>query len=353
MSSQSIPKIYIAGIGMITPVGANAVMTAAAVRAGVSGYQECNFYDEDYNNVRLATVPGKALEGSLDEESLTVSMSARHARMLQMAKLAMYEIAPKLPKGEKTPLFLAGPEPLGNDDQPLNMAFIQNLAIQTSTNFDLSQCRINSMGRAGGLSNIKSAFRYLEDARAKFALVGGVDSFYDKETLNFLLSKDRLLCGERMDGFIPGEGAVFILLTNDPSVNTKVRLPSLYEPGGGSEKGHMYSNATYTGDGLSTAVTAAIQNARASNIGTIYSSMNGESFFAKEYGIAVLRNNEAFDEKMKVEHPADCYGDLGAASGVAMVALSAMQAMTRKDTRPYLICCSSDREYRSAVVMHA
>lgn len=352
MSDQS--KLYIAGMGMITPIGAHTAMTAAAVRAGVSGYTECNFFDEDFNKVRMATVPDEALENCLDEEVLIGPMSARHARMLQMAKLAIRDISPKLPKDQKLPLFLAGPEPLAANDQALKMSFIKNLAVQTGINIDFEKCRINSVGRAGGLANLKLAFRFFESTDAKYALVGGVDSFYDKDALDYFVARKRLLGREAMDGFIPGEAAAFLLLTKEPSAaGTAERLPFIFEPANGSERGHMYSNETYTGDGLATAVTGAIGNARTSKIKTLYSSMNGESFFAKEHGVAMIRNHDAFDEKVKIEHPADCFGDLGAASGIVMVALSAMSILTKKGVAPFLVCCSSDREYRSAVVVHA
>lgn len=350
---SDMPKVYVVGIGMITPVGLDTVMTASAVKAGVSAYRESNYFDEYYNNIRVATVPDVALESCLDEESLTCPMAARHARMLQMAKLALSEIMPMLPKGEKLPLFLAGPEPMGISDQPLNVSFIENLALQTGVNLDLEQCRVSSLGRVGGLNSIRLAFRYLESTNTKFVLVGGVDTFYDKDTLDYISKKKRLLCGEVMDGFIPGEAAGFLLLTNHPSAMTADRRPFVFEPGSGSEKGHLYSEETYTGDGLSTAVMVALKNANTSKIQTLYSSMNGESFFAKEHGVAMIRNNEALDEKMKLEHPADCFGDLGAASGIVMIGLSATNILTKRDATPILVCCSSDREQRSAVVIHA
>ena len=345
------PKVYVAGIGMITPVGANAEMTAAFVRCGRSAHRETEYYDDDFNKVRMATVPDEALENCLDEALLKGDMTARQARMLQMAKLAMSDILPKLPKGEKVPLFLAGPEQTGANDKPLNTEFIDNLALQTGSNLDLESCRITSMGRAGGLNVIKLAFRFFESTDARFVLVGGVDSFYDKDTLDHFAAEKRLLCGDAMDGFIPGEGAAFLLLTNEMSSNNAAGLPCIYEPGVGTENGHLYSEKTYTGDGLSTAVTMAIGNAEAPKVRTIYSSMNGESFFAKEYGVALLRNSDAIDDKMKLEHPADCYGDLGAASGAVLLCLTAMNITKYKDRSPCLIYCSSDREYRSAVVM--
>lgn len=349
MSNYS--KLYIAGMGMITPIGAHTAMTAAAVRAEMSSNKESNFFDQDFNNVTIATIPDEALENSLEEDALTGPMNAHQARMLQIAKLAMLELMPQLPVGEKLPLFLAAPEPLVSIDPTLSMTFIQNLALQTGANFDLAQCRINAVGRAGVLDSIKLAFRFFESTNAKWVLVGGVDSFYDKEVLNFLLSKERLLCGEVMDGFIPGEGAAFLLLTNQPTASLSSKFPIVFEPGQGTEKGHRYSQITYTGDGLATAVSTAIENAAIPKIKTLYSSMNGESFFAKEHGVAMIRNSDAFDENIKIEHPADCYGDLGAATGAVMLGIAASNIQSGKIMSPCLVCCSSDREHRSAVVI--
>lgn len=346
-------KVYVAGIGMITPVGVNVEMTAAAVRAGVSAYRDTSYFDGDFNKIRMAVVPEAALENSLDEDKLTLPMTARHVRMLQLAKLALLEVLPRLPRDQSVPLFLAGPEPLGTEDQPLTMSFIKILSVQTSANLNLDVCRINSMGRAGGLSCVKLAYRYLESGAGKLVLVGGVDSFYDKSTVDSLSSKRRLLSGEAMDGFIPGEGAGFMLLTNDSKTIAKEQLPHIFEPGGGLEQGHMFSDKPYTGDGLSAAVTEAVRNSNATKIAVIYTTMNGESFFAKEHGVALIRNKESLHENVKIEHPADCFGDLGAASGIVMAALSSYGLVSKNYSGSILLMCSSDREHRSAAVIHA
>ena len=55
------PKVYVAGVGMITPVGANAEMTAAAVKAGISTFQETNIYNKDFKPMKMALVPDEAL----------------------------------------------------------------------------------------------------------------------------------------------------------------------------------------------------------------------------------------------------------------------------------------------------
>lgn len=345
------PKLYIAGMGMITPVGFDTASTAAAVRAGVSGYAETDYYDDEFNKIKMATVPDDALENCLEEGLLQGDLTARQARMLQLAKLALTEVMPKLPKEIKIPLFLAVPEQTGENDQSLNRVFLENLALQTGINLDLEVCRIVSTGRAGGLSAIRLAFRYLESTGARVVLVGGIDSFFDKERLESLAADKRLLCGETTDGFVPGEAAAFLLLTSDPSYMNVPGMSCIYEPGMGVENGHYYSTQTYTGDGLSAAITMAIRHADEPRIGTIYTSMNGENYWAKEYGVAVTRNKNAIEEHVRHEHPAECYGDVGAATGPLLLGLAAKNISHSKAGLHFLICCSSDFEYRSAIVL--
>lgn len=56
--SKSRPKLYIAGMGMITPVGANAAMAAAAINAGVSAYAESpEFFISQRHAIVTAAVP--------------------------------------------------------------------------------------------------------------------------------------------------------------------------------------------------------------------------------------------------------------------------------------------------------
>jgi len=351
MSDQ--PRLYIAGIGMITPVGFDTASTAAAVRAGMSGYADTEYFDEDFNTIKMATVPELAIENCLNEELLNGELSARQARMLQLAKLALAEIVQNLPIDKKIPLFLSVPEQRGTTEKSFDRTFLENLVLQSGINLALAESRIISTGRAGGLSAIKLAFRYFESTDASVVLVGGIDSFYDKERLKALAAEKRLLCGETMDGFVPGEAAVFLMLTKELSYMNITGMPCIYEPGMGMENGHLDSTQIYTGDGLASAIRAALNQANVSKIGRVYTTMNGENFWAKEYGVAVIRNKEAIDETVKHEHPAEYYGDVGSASGPLLVALAAINALQVKTGLPSLVCCSSDSEHRGAVILQA
>jgi 3-oxoacyl-[acyl-carrier-protein] synthase I len=58
-------------------------------------------------------------------------------------------------------------------------------------------------------------------------------------------------------------------------------------------------------------------------VATTFAGFNGESFDAKMWGVAYLRHKDLFAPAMGIEHPADKFGDAGAAMGAILVALAA------------------------------
>ncbi len=78
--------------------------------------------------------------------------------------------------------------------------------------------------------------------------------------------------------------------------------------------------------------------------------MTGESHWAKEWGVAYLRAQSAFDDSHGFHHPADCFGDTGAASGPLMVGLAALGISGRYRRSPALAYGSSDHGTRAAVI---
>lgn len=79
--------------------------------------------------------------------------------------------------------------------------------------------------------------------------------------------------------------------------------------------------------------------------------MNGENHWAKEYGVAVLRNRNALKDPVRVVHPADCYGDVGAATATTLIALAAEHLFKHKNARAHVVYSSSDTAKRGAIVI--
>ena len=86
-------------------------------------------------------------------------------------------------------------------------------------------------------------------------------------------------------------------------------------------------------------------------IATTFAGFNGENFDAKLWGVARLRHNDLFSPATLIEHPADKYGDAGAATGAILVALAAHALSTGTRPGPALVWAASDRELRGCAVV--
>jgi 3-oxoacyl-[acyl-carrier-protein] synthase I len=238
------------------------------------------------------------------------------------------------------PLFLAAPE-------TAHPKFLAQLAAQSGAKLDLDKSAVIPKGGASGLFAIHEAIALVKSNAVPYAIAGGVDTFLDLRRLAFLDSEDRLT-GASMDGFIPGEGAAFLLLGK-----SKSSLARITGVGLGSEKGHRYSKEPYRGDGLADAFRAAFASrpANAPKVHTVYAGFNGESMPAKEWGVAYLRNKDHFADPFAVEHPADVIGDAGAALGPIMVVLAALGIAGGHRSEACLVWSTSDREPRAAAIV--
>lgn len=350
MSHQ--PKTYIAGTGMITAVGANTAMTAAAVKAGVSGYRASNYFTVNSRQpITMASVPDEVftdMEVEIDEGD---HYSAQYDRIIKMAILALREAVKGHSIKQPIPLILAVPEAFPNHGYIQSEALVKNLVNQKDLPLHAGMTRRIDSGRAAGIEALKLAQHLLNHQKAEYVLIGGSDSYRNTLRLSELEKHDRLLCPEGRDGFAPGEGACFLLLTSNPqrALTKNGGTVALGSPGIAEESGHLYSAEPYRGDGLDQAFKHALSDYTGPTITTVYSSMNGESHWAKEYGVAYIRNKSYFDDALKVEHPADCVGDLGAAAAPVLLALAADNLWQQKRPAAHLVYASADGAPRAAV----
>ena len=339
-------QLYIAAAGMLTPVGENAKTSVAAVAAGISRYQVSDYYNKNLDAMKLALVPEDALPALNKKIDSTFGITARQKRLLQLATNPIVQIIDRFPTLENVALFLAGPEAIPDCAAPLGSDIFEKLNTQLEMDLFLPQSKVINSGRAGGIEVIDMAFQYLKKSGEQFVMVGGVDTYKDPYLLGTLDRDDRVLARNIGDGFVPAEGAGFLLLVSDKIVHKldSEPLTALYKPGLGKESGHRYSTEAYQGEGLDTAFKLAIENAQGRQVKSIYASLNGENFGAKELAVASMRNAPAVNADTQVHHPADCFGDIGAAFAPVMLALAASQ-----NEKASLIYCSSENESRAAI----
>ena len=91
----------------------------------------------------------------------------------------------------------------------------------------------------------------------------------------------------------------------------------------------------------------------AAPIACTYASFNGERYWAREFGVARVRNSGHFADAMQMEHPAECCGDLGAAHGPLLACLAVHALAGGYRPGPCLVYASSDGGDRAAALLDA
>jgi 3-oxoacyl-[acyl-carrier-protein] synthase-1 len=86
-------------------------------------------------------------------------------------------------------------------------------------------------------------------------------------------------------------------------------------------------------------------------VGTTFAGFNGENFDAKLWGVARLRHHDFFAPDMLMEHPADKYGDAGAATGAILTVMAATALARGQRPGPALVWAASDTELRGCALL--
>lgn len=301
----------------------------------------------------LALFPEKELPPLNEQIAAVTGLTSRQIRMLRLAESALKEALEPLDAPLEIPLFLAGPEPVTDRPPAITEDFVDLLQSQSGIAVDVSNSAVFPTGRAGGMQALGAAIEYLEQGGGELALLGGIDTYLDLYLLGTLDLEERVLAEGVMDGFAPGEGAGFLLLATDDGCRKHNINPiaAVGMPGIAEEPGHRYSEEPYKGDGLAEAFQLAVNGNAAGPIKTLFGSLNGENFGAKEWGVATMRNQQSLDENYVLEHPADCYGDIGAASAPVLIGLAAIGMREGYVSGPCLAWCSSEYQQRGAAIV--
>lgn len=339
-----LPFACVAGVGLLTPLGAAPEQILTALHAGVSAYSSSAFC----NQLRLPMTTTQVPEGALAPVSEDLAAAKLPSRMLRLVRLALPALADALKNysGAPIPMFLAGPEVLPNMAKPVTGNLIHYLLQGDALPIARAKCRYFASGRTGLLEAIDLAFQCFAQTDEPFILVGAVDTFIDAATLGQLDAEGRVLAEHISDGFAPGEGCGFLLLSRPEIADPLTH--GLYRPGLAVENGHRYSEQPMLGQGLDQAVKQAILNAPPHTITDLYSTHNGESFFNKELGTMLIRNSSHLAADLAHHHPADALGDMGAATAAVLIAM-AIQGITQTHRGNQLIVASADLGPRAAV----
>jgi 3-oxoacyl-[acyl-carrier-protein] synthase-1 len=205
---------------------------------------------------------------------------------------------------------------------------------------------------------LRTARDGLRAGQARACVVAGADSYLDLDTLEWLEDTDQVHGAGRSNnawGFIPGEGAGAVLLVRE-EVAQQARMKvvgRLLGVGAAVEGARIRTDTVCVGRGLSDAFLGALSVLpNGERVSDVYCDMNGEPYRAAEFGLAILRVRKRFVSPSDFVAPADCWGDVGAASGPLGVVLACI-AMAKGYARgsSALVWASSESGERGAATL--
>lgn len=345
-------KIYIRPAATITSIGLNTVQTTTSARAAIVRTGWLTWKDKSFAPIVMASVPdGCMLPVEIGDDEKYIPFGQRGLRILRLMYALQKEYEENFSDQPAVPLIMGLPQHDGLDAQSEEI-LLQHMAAFPGINRAPQYSKLICKGRASGLLAIIEGVKLLESKTVQSVLVGGCDSYKDLKVLGALNYKKRLKSEKNRDGFIPGEGAGLLLLTTVLPSGSSSNQCHITSWASDFEPGHMYSKEPYLGEGLSQTFASLFKkNKSTKKIKTVYSAMNGESYWIKEWGVTSLRHEEHFIDGCEFNHPAECYGDLGAASGPVMTTLAVSGMELKYNKSPALVYASSDCGERAAVII--
>lgn len=340
-------SLAITGVGAMTPVGHTAPETCAAIRAGISGFSDHPFFDTETPD------PGWDVEEPLTAAMVSVCDPQVEGpnRLVELGVAALRELLQtthlRRSDLESTALLLALPEA---DDVVSQWALPAMFASALCKRAGLpvpSVVSVDQSGHLGVFNLLRTADAILAARQCTRCALLAVDTFHDEGRLDLLDSKFRLRSDRSVDGYLPGEAAVALMLEQPrPGALATIETVAV------ADEPHPFSSElSSTGRGLHE-VLAGLIDRHGVQAPWIVCDLNGESYRACEWGLMLTRLAPRLDTMRRLDHPADCVGDTGAATGGILLA-----HVTRAFVRDYapsskaLLFASNDGALRFAVAV--
>lgn len=304
MSSR---PVAILGVGLVTSVGLTAAACGCAFRAKVTNPIETQFIDSSGAWI-------KAHQVTLERPC------SGHSKLVKMAALAIEEAlhAFKRDQWNRLPLLLC----VAESDRPGRVADLDNLLMaQLQNELGVTFAQGSALvphGRVGVAVALVQARALMDQSKMQDVLIVCADSLLSWPTLSHYERADRLLTEANSNGFMPGEGAGALWVGRVEARSAQLVCTGV---GFGSETAHIDSGEPLRGNGLRQAIRASLKDAgcQLHDMDFRVTDNSGEQYYFKEAALALSRTLRQVKDTFDIWHPAECTGEIGAASGVAVV----------------------------------
>jgi 3-oxoacyl-[acyl-carrier-protein] synthase-1 len=352
-STYSEDPIVVTGLGMVGSLGTDSVTCAAAFRAGLSGAKEfggflvLNQQENTYQSIyahqvpfltegfeglgRLVRLGWSALQELLAQDDIRKEHNKRTGVILALRDYRRpKENLPDVdmpPVQQEATIRHTGGLERKEFVQGLGKQLFQKLSNFVALRFPEPSLEIIDAGHAGVCSAIHAAIQGLRAGVHDRYLVGGIDSFLNRESLGWLAENYLIKTEELASGMQPGEAGTFIILEEHrTALARKAPIRGIISATSvGCEQENLFVGRPCRGQGLVKVLSEVFvkMSKEVSGAGWIITDQNGEVYRASEWGNALVRLLPNYPElqNAKIWFPAASFGDTGSASGGVGLAL--------------------------------
>ena len=303
------------------------------------------------NSQRLTTaeVPTNLLP-PLESGDLS-GWSGRQVRLLHLAWVALAEAQALVGLANDVPLLVALPD---REEQIRSKPETFLAQLDRVCGRQLGRSQVVATGRAGGLQALIEACERVRTGVTPAAVALGVDSYLASAIIAQLVAEGRVKTEQNSDGFIPSEAAAAVVICSRDAAERAgwAPLARIAGTGSASEPGSLRSGDVCRGNGLTDAISAALSGLdEGQQVREVYASFTGEAYWSKEWGAAAIRHRPRLHDQVAMHHPGDCWGEVGAACGPALVALAVAGIAKGYRNAPALVFASGDGSERAATLL--
>lgn len=307
---MSARPVAITRTGLVTSVGMTAEQSCAAFRAKISNPTETHFIDSGGEWIMAHQV-----ELERPWRGLT--------KLAKMAALVIEEALQGLPRAQWVglPLMLC----VAEAERPGRLAGLDDelfLKIQRELNVTFAKASlVVTQGRVGVTVALKQARDLITQSGHARVLIAAADSLLSWPTLSHYEREGRLLTARNSNGFMPGEAAGALLIEAAAGGAGELVCSGI---GFGREAAHLNSGEPLRADGLAQAIKSTLAEAGCAMHDMDYriTDVSGEQYYFKEAALALSRTLRRRKDAFDIWHPAESTGEVGATSGLAVIALA-------------------------------
>lgn len=250
-----------------------------------------------------------------------------YERLLAIAAPALREAALGADfEGRPLPMVLALSEPGRPDDHArLNREILADLAAASGVAIEMDRSLVVRAGHAAGALALEAAVGMLSSG-AQWVIWGGADTYYHPDTLRWLDEECRLHALDAENGFVPSEGAAFMILsraglrlsggqsntTGNSGNANKLPVGAVRFVQGGREE-TVTTGEPNVARAMTQLLRRAADSSREGAIKWVLNDINGERHRVREWTLAALRGSLA--EGVIEDRLVEDLGDMGAAIG--------------------------------------